>query len=129
MFAYELMRLAAENPEKYEGKKYKVVSGSFLFKLDKRTKSCLVKNGKMRSEEGYIISILPDTCLEEILQEVDFITAVKAFQEGKNIKCVRTESGTVTKYIYSPKNYDLSDTDGRSINPDEILTGKWYIWE
>jgi hypothetical protein len=74
-------------------------------------------------------NIKPNTAWELIQQPVDFLTAVKAYAEGKTIRCERCT--TITKYNPNGEyTYDLNDTrTQRAICADEIINGRWYVEE
>jgi hypothetical protein len=64
---------------------------------------------------------------ELIQQPVDFLTAVKAYSEGKTIRCERVNEIT---YTYKRKDGDyFKDTSGSAPCITEILEGKWYVEE
>lgn len=52
--------------------------------------------------------------------EVDFMEAIKAFKEGKRIKSVWGKD----EFIYEG---ELTDSEDKAIQADEILKAKWYI--
>lgn len=123
---YELMRLAKENPEKYEGKRYKVVKGIVLNKNG----GCfyyevVVYNGEIviAANKNHSALIDSSTELEEIKQPVTPQEAAKSFSEGKTIRCEYIDSVIMFK----------KDTPSRSFTPDYymklMLEGTWYIEE
>jgi hypothetical protein len=66
---------------------------------------------------------------ELVQQPVSFMEAVKAYSEGKTIRCERCT--TITKYNPNGEyTYDLNDTrTQRAICADEIINGRWYVEE
>lgn len=143
MKAYELMKLAADNPGNYVGKQYKVVCGTVVWT---QLGNAITEhfNRVYVSETGNIVGIRDDgtiagccvsisnyTELEEIPQQVPLLEAIKAFHEGKQIICHC--NGYVSEYI--PNESEIQPIYGRSIKTLanysiatlEILNGKWYI--
>jgi hypothetical protein len=132
--AYDLMKLAAENPKEYEGKRYKVVEGSAMYNNStmKRYTECVIDEGKLYSD-GYPMMIFDDTILEEVPPEpkpVDFMGAVEAYEQGKIVECMIG----CCKYVYQKNEgevkyapmHERNDEDGY-VSVREILHGKWYI--
>lgn len=58
-------------------------------------------------------------------EPVEFMTALRAYNDGKTIIC---KSGS-NKSVYSRKHsyFGLVDDDKNAIVPVEILDGEWYI--
>lgn len=130
MKAYELMKLAMENPQKYEGKKYRVegivkdFEGRQLFGLAV-TGGRLVKNTDNSHTYAYIST---DAMLEEISQSVPFLEAIKAYSEGKTIRCEwDSKNNKYDPKQNSPDNPWMRDNKGRPVTAKEILHGGWYI--
>jgi hypothetical protein len=67
------------------------------------------------------------TLVPEPPKPVDFMTAVKAYAEGKTIVCEWKEQ----KFTYTPRKYDarLIDNNKNTIGYTEILEGYWFIRE
>lgn len=138
--ACKLMVDAMENPHEYEGKRYKVVEGSYLwFGADNRDE-CIIVNGRLTEKNRHsTFSVYADTVLEEIKPEpkhVPFMEAVKAYSEGKTIRCEVVPSTTNQVYEYKPDGnkiglhgYKLSTYKGSGtpVTTKEILEGKWFI--
>jgi hypothetical protein len=99
------------------------------------------KNGEKISSSigggGFNYNIPTDLKWELIQQPVDFLTAVKAYSEGKTIRC---EIGNNEPSFYSrevaisvltgKKIYGstcLIDNHGGTITTEEILEGTWYV--
>jgi hypothetical protein len=133
MKAYELMALVAKEPERYEGKRYKVTAGNSTHLGERYStvevhKDFNAENGmtlvgvKGDDATKLLVSVTTRTELEEIQEPVDFMTAVKANYEDKTIICRYGEE--ITKY--RPKAF-LCDQDNDPISSSEILFGKWYI--
>ena len=135
--AYELIKLAVENPEKYVGKRYKVTKTRATC-VSKLFDVVEFKKGKLSSEvitlvgvendvrTDYVVSFNTRTELEEIKpkpQPVTFIEAVKALDKGHAIRCLTPVHGN---QVYSC--YDFKSQDG-AVCTYEILEGTWYIEE
>jgi hypothetical protein len=137
--AYDLMKLAAENPGEYEGKRYRVVSGgdklwaNGSMAMYGHYDECIIRNGCLESECGshYDLSCNKYTVLEPIPPEpqpVSFMEAVKAYSEGVLVEV--KHKGHMHTYKPSSIPYvNCTFRDESSIAPDadEILNGKWYI--
>jgi hypothetical protein len=70
-----------------------------------------------------------DTEWELVQQPVSFMEAVKAYSEGKTIRCeINAE-----KYIYKPLGEDcynaVKDDENIAVSAKEILEGRWYVEE
>jgi hypothetical protein len=66
---------------------------------------------------------------ELIQPSVSFMEAVKAYSEGKTIRCeINAE-----KYIYKPLGEDcynaVKDDENIAVSAKEILEGRWYVEE
>jgi hypothetical protein len=137
--AYELMKLAADNPGKYEGKRYRVVDGSTLVAGDvNRLYGEFVVNTKDSSalfnspDKAFGLAIYANTILEEILPEqklVTFMEAVKAYSEGKTVKChfEGTDRGEMTYKNKSHLCGAMKDDSDIGISPKEIIDGIWTV--
>jgi hypothetical protein len=120
MKAYELMRLAAENPQKYEEKKYKV-DEAYDRGGNAVTELYVTGHGDLRnSANGYRAYIGYDTELKEIQQPVPFMEAVRAYSEGRGIR--HNLDGGYKEFHpcgIKPEDETFSMVD--------ILHGEWYI--
>lgn len=75
---------------------------------------------------GFNYNIPTDLKWELIQRPVDFLTAVKAYSEGKTIRCEDSKRKT---RIYEPCEFsnEMKDIIGLAVSPEEILEGKWYV--
>lgn len=133
--AYEVMRLAAENPQKYAGKKYEVAEGVALnFRGTMYGEIKIGADGQMVMECSSIF-ISNNTVLKEIEQPVSFMEAIEAYHSGKMIRCeVKTINGNTRRFIYVPApaipcdlGFALKTKELSTISSGEILNGVWYI--
>ena len=111
-----------------------------------------IKNGKtVKSNKGYIykkvdnricfktsmgnfipMSINTDETEFEIIEEekeVKLEEALKAYENGKDIKCKFNSSSTIFYNDYNSCYYYniIEDDSGNGISLEEMLYGKWYI--
>jgi hypothetical protein len=140
MKAYELMKLAAENPQKYKGKKYSVKWGKVVDRDGDCMKAIEVdSDGQLVGACGKWAYVSCDTELEEIKPEpVPFMDAVRAYSEGKTIRCEYGENGCYNVRVKNSKSsfpehgywlethYEKSDT-GINLSTGMVLNGAWYI--
>ncbi len=142
LYAYDLMKLAHDNPQEYEGRRYRTVRGIITTCCPKAEEPKVVKisNGYLMAqgtELGGQAYVSVDTRLEEIKPEpkpvpVPFLEAVKANENGKVIKChIKNDI-----YVYDCfANADtggygfLQTKSGHIVTFREILDGTWYITE
>jgi hypothetical protein len=71
---------------------------------------------------------------ELIQQSVDFLTAVKAYSEGKTIRCELDQNSLKYNPLNAKENVVygkplVTNLFGSSIGCKEILEGRWYIEE
>lgn len=130
MKAYELMKLAVENPEAYEGKKYKVIAGTAMALNGRKYGTINVgSNGAFRAETGLRLYVSDNTVVEEIKPKpVPFIEAVKAYRDGKSITCEWRD----LRSVYNLSCGDTAmfkDVNCATLTAGEILDGTWYIEE
>jgi hypothetical protein len=134
MKAYDLLAKASCNLRDYMGKKYKITDGAVIdingkeyqeFRLDSECDICVEKCLK-----GYVSSI---TEVEEIPQAIPFMEAVKAYSEGKTIKCEIEVCDSKQVCTYNPKynenhNYghEFKTKIGTPVTTEEILRGVWF---
>lgn len=128
--ACELMTETLKNPEKYEGKKYKVKFGACITYGGKDLEEVIATGGYLVGGAASRVYVSETTELEEIKpgpKPVPFMEAVKAYRAGETIRCERESKFDMTTYC---SGGDLTDREHhRPINPDEILNGTWYIEE
>lgn len=128
LYASELMELARKEPQKYEGKRYKVVDGAYDCDGHAVTELYVGTDGDFRNKlDGYRVFVGYDTELEEIPQPVSFKEAVKAYSEGKTVECRQDNVATI--YSKGHPNKLMKDDDGDPLCPNEILHGEWFIKE
>jgi hypothetical protein len=78
-------------------------------------------------ENGFPASSeLVNTEWELIQQPVEFMEAVKAYSEGKTIRC---EIGEETRIYDYKVGYGMTNIRNYAITVGEILNGKWFISE
>jgi hypothetical protein len=131
--AYDLMKLAAENPKEYEGRRYKCVCTKLADGLGGLHDEIVVENGRFQFTDdgkGYSVFVSNDTGLEEIKpkpQPVPFTEALEAYSEGKTVEC---ETKVYSKQTYKPSCEPLNDvlrSSGGGLRVKEMLEGTWYI--
>lgn len=115
---WEVYKLALENPKA----NFNRVAHKEIFKLN---------------EKGQLVTIFSDAektdyaCPRidedwELVQEpVDFMTAIKAYAEGKRIRVVWSSDERI--YGTKDKAYPILDNRGEGISVEEMLDGLWYI--
>lgn len=138
MYASELMELARKEPEKYEGKRYRVVEGSRMYNCATNIKpytECIIKYGKLHSE-GFAMMVFSDTILKEIPPEpnpVPFMEAREAFENGKVVtaKFPDFNSGKMltVKYWKDSDGTNNSDPAECDLSFYIIRTAEWFIEE
>ena len=123
---WELLKMAEEreygfNKSVGERPKYRDSNGNVVvFDKNAYGKGLFLSN-------GFPLKLaLVNTEWELIQQPVDFLTAVKAYAEGKTIRC---ESKTGFTYKYKPhtKGDYFVDTSGDAPCIGEIFEGTWYV--
>ena len=143
MRAYKLMKLATENPEKYIGKRYKVIDGNAKSFDVKQYR--YVEFGEDYCEPGitlvgvenekatnHVVSIDTRTDLKEVKSEpkpVTFMEAIKAYWDGKTIHHKYNVGSGVSEYIPQEDGGRLIDESGIAITASEIMEGDWFIKE
>lgn len=129
IYASDLMSEARKNPEKYEGKRYKVIGGSSLCADTEEHYECEVRGGELMAK-GDFVAVYSDTQLEEIkheLKPVPFMEAVKAYHNGKTIRCTHIFFGEREYKRQNDAGSLMKDDIHMPISSDEILYGQWYI--
>ena len=123
MKACKLMVDALENPQKYHGRKCKVVDGAYDCEGHAVTELYIGTDGDFRSKDnGYRVYVGHDTELEEIPQPVSFMDAAKAMDRSAYIEC--RYKGEIKLYGGS-KFTTLSGCNPVTI--EEIVHGEWTI--
>ena len=133
LFASELMELARKEPQKYEGKRYKVVEGAYDCDGHAVTELYVGTDGDFRNKfDGYRVFVGYDTELEEIPQTVIFSEAVKAAIKGKKPTITLdgdTYTLTAEKSMLSGKGYWLTITyngDPAGLSTG-MIDGMWTV--
>jgi hypothetical protein len=126
MKAYELMKLVKENPQKYDGKQFKVTKSVVVDMNGQSYKEFKINKHGEFTTGVYRLFINDIAEVEEIKQPIPFLEAVQAYAEGKTIRCESKEWGT---RIYQNKETHkmLKDDENMAIDVEEILEGVWYI--
>jgi hypothetical protein len=132
IYASDLMTEARKNPEKYEGKRYKVIKG-FLLDSEgvEHLEALITKHGNVIIPgQPWLAYVSPNTQLREIKPEpkpVTFMEAVKAYENGKSIKV--KDGSRETTYNLSGDMAMFKGTNDTILTVSEILNGTWYIEE
>ncbi len=61
----------------------------------------------------------------KVPEQVDFMTAIKAHNEGKTIICRMP----CIEYSFVRRPAGIIDNIGNAISPSQILEGEWYVEE
>ena len=129
MYASELMELARKEPEKYEGKRYRVLGLCCIGPERQHYSTVIVDSEGKLQGKGYDnwAYINSNTTVEEIPPEpkpVTFMEAAEANENGKTVECKIYGCFNV----YRPHmTAGMIDQSGRAVSANEILHGKWYI--
>jgi len=121
--AYDLMKLAAENPQAYEGKQYKAIDGGSIIDLNGISyKELYVKNGKLVVDTDGFYHARISSCLviQRILPEpkqVSALEAIKAHKNGEKVYCMFNGCKKRIGDMYA----------SNVILVDWITCGQWYI--
>ena len=117
--AYELMKLAAENQDKYKGKRFKVVGYTAITMRGEETKEIeFTSNGQMGCNNGKVAYISSDTELEEIKPSVTFNDAMNS---GKSSKMKGD-------YSYRSPKFWMDCLSKMNIEQQLImLNGQWFL--
>jgi len=125
------MKLAAENPGKYEGKEYRITKAIVLDYEQKVLDSVWVHGGVLFKEKGNIgcYAYINSNAEVELIQEpVDFMTAVNS---GKRIKPVNNADNWCYNFAKVWVSY-FSYGSRSAINTENYLdyiNGQWLIEE
>jgi hypothetical protein len=135
IYASELMELARKEPQKYEGKRYKV-RDTLIDRHGKEYETAIFKSGNLRTYGGNMLFAHANsmTQLEEIPQPIPFDEAVKAAIDGK--KPAITLGGS--RYTLTAKRSTLSgigywlevtyDDDPAELSTG-MIDGMWTVEE
>ena len=113
MKTWEMIKMLTENPKLRF--KCKLESGLY--------NTVCADNGWFKCEYSYYFN----TEWELIQEPVDFTTAIKAYQNGKTIKCESEKFKNNRYNIVFGEGNVIADNNGYGISAEEILNGKWYI--
>ena len=124
------MAEALVNPQKYEGKQYKVVDGSPLYSAGQELSKCEVHTGRLTvpNNSARTFAVYSDTMLEPIPQPIPFMNATKIFISGKTVICDTKEFGK-RKYTKKTEGARFEEEDGIPVSAYEILYGTWCVEE
>jgi hypothetical protein len=131
MKAYELMKLALENSQEYEGRRYKTVKGSAFYAAEEHFRECIIYEGCLVSNNAmrYDLAVYNDTEVEEIPQSVDFITASNSMKRIKPEKPHKDAIITDRFYYLDTWLFWFGGSSGtyNKFNCLEFINGKWLI--
>lgn len=127
---WEVIKALAENPKlRFKCNRYTIGANSYGSIVHEKNGEC--------SDMGEFLSlsagVTSQTGWELIQESVDFLTAVKAYSEGKTIRCEANGS----EYIFNGKCHRSKIGQGawfRSerdtiLSTEMILNGTWYVEE
>lgn len=124
MKAYELMKFVAENPEKYEGKKFKVIYGEVIKRTGNPSESKVItfnENRRFVTDWNATVFFTQDTELEDI--KPDPVSFMEAMNSQRLIKPEGYEE-------YRALSYWVCEFPRMSTKRFlDIINGAWYIQE
>ena len=85
----------------------------------------LLYDGKVTSK-SISRNIKPTEEWELVQEPVPFMEAVKAYSEGKTIRCEQ-DNGMINRFVGGTKYSQFRDENGCSPCYDRIINSKWYI--
>ncbi|CDV96384.1 Hypothetical protein DPCES_5386 [Desulfitobacterium hafniense] len=125
----EMIKALAENPElmfehkKGDWKRVVRISNNGYFYLD------IYKNDELIPDSlgggGFNGNVNAEYEWELVRVPVDFMTAIKAYAEGKKIRVVWGSDERI--YGTKDKAYPILDNRGEGISVEEILNGVWFV--
>jgi hypothetical protein len=124
IYASELMEAARKEPEKYEGKRYKVTD-TLIDRHSKEYETAIVRSGTLRvkGDNELFAHVNSVTRLEEIPPEPKPVTASEAMaamdDESKEIEW--RHQGTVATFKGTKNWYE------KCISPMMLRRGEWYV--
>lgn len=121
MKTWEVYKMALENPK---AKFRSLAEGLDQGKIFKVSKSGVLVNDVMNGVGLCIPAVGSEWAL--IREPVDFMTAIKAYRDGRTITCEYTGFSKTRKYDPSISGV-LKDDRNIGLSCQEILDGKWYI--
>jgi len=127
ILACKLMVNAHDDPQKYEGKQYKVVDGSPLYSAGQELSKCEVHTGRLTvpNNSARTFAVYSDTMLEPIPQPVPFMEAAKIYKVTNTPIYGVRKDGTRVYFSESILGY-RGDTTFRL---DDILNAVWCVEE
>jgi hypothetical protein len=136
IYASDLMSEARKNPEKYKGKRYRVIDakamwfGDFFNVVevvkDEFTTTATIVGVKDGETTSKVVSFNSRARLEEIKPEpkpVPYREALEAHFKKHTIKCILNGKEHIYEYHYGR----LKDDKGNAITSNQIINGVWYI--
>jgi hypothetical protein len=124
----EAIAMLAENPEL----RFRDDIGSVIT-TSKTTKKIVWEKNATQSEEDFIMYNRALNCdnlhikWELIQQPIPFMEAVKAYSEGKTIRCELDGMRTQTYVWGTDSGFKNIRNNYGAVAAEEILNGKWYV--
>jgi hypothetical protein len=129
MKAYDLMKAVVENPEKYDGKRYKIVEGAAIRFNGQLCSEIVVKDGMIQPRwikgTGCQAFVNIYCELEEIVEPVDFMTAANS---GRCIKPLHPREESIRGYLSLTQWLYWFSVNGSIYNRDNALKYLNDLW-
>jgi hypothetical protein len=129
MYASELQELARKNPEKYNGKEYKIIDGIIMNYTGKKFERIFINEyGELTNLFSEQLFFSFDTQIEEVKQKVSFFEAIS---NPKNL----IASADINDGVWDRFNNVNYTLQGLGIlietysfkKYEQLINGKWYI--